>query len=495
MTAAPREPGSRAGSGPAAGTSGGSAGRPSLPGRPVPPLRAALLPGRIARTLRRDVALHRFLDTLARAVRNRGGSLYLAGGFARDLCEGRARRDADLLVAGVPFGELGRLLRGLPAARLGIRRIVAAGKHFPVHRIRTGWSDREIDVAASRGVAEEPPDRPAPRPHREAIRDAARRDFTINSVMIAVETSRGVLRPEVVDPFRGLSDLSRGIVRAVRDPAARFREDPLRILRAIRMKRERPGFRIERGTWRAIRELSPALLPSLSPDRVAPELLRSLAADPEGTVSDLARAGILDRILPEIRASGKGAVAGIRKRYGLLRDFSRGPLPPALLAANLLLDVAVRESKSAGDPFPPRLPLANAALRRLRFPRPGEPARILSGVVSLLRFRSLPHPLARVESILSRRPDPEPVLALYEAFRKARGLPHRDFRPFLRTASRRPPLLAGGDVVRLGIAAGPRVEEILAAVRDATLAGKVRSREEAARMAARLGGVSPRGSR
>ncbi len=478
MTAEAREPGSRSGPGPAASF-----------------LPEPLLPGRIARALRRDDALHRFLGTLAQAVRKRGGRLYLAGGFARDLCDGRARKDADLLVTGVPFGELGGLLRGLPKAMLGIRRIVAAGKHFPVHRVRTAWSDREIDVAASRGTAQGAPEAGRPRPHPEAVRDAGRRDFTINSVLIALELSPGGVRAEVVDPFRGLADLSRGIVRAVRDPAARFREDPLRILRAIRVKRERPGFRIDRRTWKAIRELSPALLPSLSPDRVAPELLRSLAADPEGTVTDLERAGILELLLPEISASGKGAVPGIRKRFALLRDTARDPLPPSLLAANLLLDVAVRESRSAGGTLPPRLPLSNAALRRLRFPGPGESARLLSGVVSLLRFRNLPHPHARAESILTRRADPEPVLALYDAFRKARGVPCEDFRSLLRIASRRPPLLAGGDVVRMGVPPGPRVEEILAAVREATLAGKVRGREEAARMAARLGGVSPRGSR
>jgi tRNA nucleotidyltransferase (CCA-adding enzyme) len=98
--------------------------------------------------------------------------------------------------------------------------------------------------------------------------DLARRDFTINAI------AYHPIRREWRDPFGGAADLERGIVRAVGDPAARFREDYLRILRALRFA-ARLGFAIDAPTWAAAREAAGGLR-QLSAERVHDEWYKGL---------------------------------------------------------------------------------------------------------------------------------------------------------------------------------------------------------------------------
>jgi tRNA nucleotidyltransferase (CCA-adding enzyme) len=98
--------------------------------------------------------------------------------------------------------------------------------------------------------------------------DLARRDFTINAI------AYHPIRREWRDPFAGAADLDRGLVRAVGDPAERFREDYLRILRAVRFA-ARFGFAIDPATWEAARALSPGLT-QLSAERVREEWFKGL---------------------------------------------------------------------------------------------------------------------------------------------------------------------------------------------------------------------------
>src|SRR5512146_2991679 len=163
--------------------------------------------GRVVRALRRRKALWRFLEEFCRAVEKRGGKPYLVGGFVRDLVEGRPGKDIDLMVAGMAFGELGTLLRSLPVNALGIRRILPAGKAFPVYKLRAGWAEEEVDVAPART------ERPTGRGQGDsdpcakdagARQDASRRDFTINSFMVGLRTEKGRVTGAVVDFFGGL---------------------------------------------------------------------------------------------------------------------------------------------------------------------------------------------------------------------------------------------------------------------------------------------------
>jgi poly(A) polymerase len=461
-------------------------------------------PGRVVAALRGRNRPWRFLDAFSRAVEKRGGSPYLVGGIVRDLVEGNPGKDIDLMVAGMKFDELGRLLRSLPARSLGIRKILPAGKAFSVYKVRTDWAEEDIDVALAR------PGRPAGPAGREpglrakddeAREDVARRDFTINGLLFAMRTEGGRMTGKVVDFVGGIGDLRRKLIRAVGTPEDRFREDPLRLLRAIRQKNERKGYAIEKSTWRAILRCAPEILRTIPAERTMGELLRSLLANPEGTVLDLHRSGILKILLPETYDEGNGP-ARIRMRYAALGRSLGRPLPEIPLLANLLVDVAARECDArirSGYPESRRgrratlsredekksfrLPRTDAIARRLHFPQVRAVVRMLEDGNRLARIRLLRHPRARAEAVLGRWESPERLLSLHAAACKAARRKRIDFRPLLRIAARRPPLLSGRDLVRLGIPASPRMKEILEEVREATLAGKVRTVTGAERLA------------
>jgi tRNA nucleotidyltransferase/poly(A) polymerase len=459
--------------------------------------------------LRKRKNLWRFLRAFCRAAEGARGSPYLVGGIVRDLIEGQPGKDIDLMVTGIGFDALGEIVLGLPRRELGIRRVIMAGKRFAVYRVSTSWSAEEIDVALARTEFSTGPG------HRQfkvrtdgvdARGDAARRDFTINTLMFFFRTGKNRLTGEVIDFFGGREDLRRKRIRGVGNPRDRIREDPLRMLRAIRQKNERPGYRIERRTWQAICGEAKTLLGTIPGERVVDELAKSLSANPSGTVSDLHRSGILPLLVPEILMVGDDPMSRLKKRYTLLQASLGRFLPETVLFANLLVDVAQNESRhrvrgeKRNSPHnrrrPPagpmgknafRLPRTDAVARRLHIPRVRQVVRMVEDVIRLFHLRRLRNPNAQIEAIFGRWEDPEHLQALYEAARTAASRTVEDFRPVLRTAARRPPLLSGDDIIALGIPAGPRVESILEEVREATLIGRISDRNGAERLAIRSG--------
>ncbi len=450
---------------------------------------------KVLRALRRRKKLWRFLASFCRAADASGGSVHLVGGFVRDLIEGRPGKDVDLMVTGIRFDDLGEVLASLPAKTLGIRRIVVAGKRFAVYKVATVWSADDIDVALARAERSTGPG------HRQfdvrtdgigAREDASRRDFTINSLLFAFRLRGKRIGGEVVDFFGGLSDLRRKRIRGVGDPRDRLREDPLRILRAIRLKNERPGYTIENGTWRAIRSESPSLVGTIPGERAISEILRSLAANPAGTIDDLRRSGVLRVILPE---AGGRPLSRIKRRYALLADSLGRPLPVTVLLANLLVDAAVSEARASRRPGVSmkvfRLPETEAIARRLHAPRVRHVVQMVEDLSRLSWTGPMPNRNARIEAIFGRWENPRWLLGLYEAARTASLRRVEDFRPLLRRAARKAPLVSGNDILRMGVPAGPKVESILERVREATLSGEVAGRGDAVTLVASLSGAGP----
>lgn len=465
---------------------------------------------RVLRALRKKKDLWRFVSRFCRAAEEAGGSTYLVGGIVRDLIEGRPGKDADLMVTGIGFEGLGKLVRKLPQRALGILRIAEAGKQFAVYKVFVSWSREEIDVALARSERSTGPGHRQFEVHTDGVdarEDASRRDFTINSLMVSFQTAGKRVTGEVIDFFGGLEDLRRKRIRGVGDPRDRIREDPLRMLRAIRQKNERPGYAIERRTWEAIRQEAKDLIGTISDERLVGELGKSLAANPSGTVSDLYRAGILSALIPEIPDWGSGALSRMKKRYVLLEQSLGPPLPETLLFANLLVDVAEKESlrlAAAGTrkdphrsgPKPSRairknavhLPRTSALARRLHFPRIRKVVRIVEDLMRLSHVRRLRNPNAQIEAIFAGWEEPDHLDAFYKAARRAARKKIEDFRPVLATAARNPPMITGDQILAWGVPAGPRVEAILEKVREATLTGAISGRKEAEDLAAFLCG-------
>ena len=194
--------------------------------------------------------------------------------------------------------------------------------------------------------------------------DLARRDLTINAV--AVHPATGEIR----DPFGGRADLAAGLVRAVGDPVVRFREDRLRVLRALRFAAVF-GFRIEPATWAALCEAVPDL-DHLSRERVRDEWLKMLEGRAPSTGVELwRRSGALARVWPEMADLG----ADVPGRL----DAVDQPADPVLLTAAALWHARATEDA------------AETAVRRLRFSN--DAAALVRAVVAGLRV-PLPAPAA-----------------------------------------------------------------------------------------------------
>jgi poly(A) polymerase/tRNA nucleotidyltransferase (CCA-adding enzyme) len=130
--------------------------------------------------------------------------------------------------------------------------------------------------------------------------DLAHRDFTINAMALDPE------RTEVLDPFAGRIDIREKLIRSVGDPQIRFQEDPLRLLRAVRLATEL-GFLIEAETLEALTFLAP-LLHKVAPERIREELIKVLMSPkPSMGFNLMRRTGLLKQFLPEL-------LEGYRKR-------------------------------------------------------------------------------------------------------------------------------------------------------------------------------------
>jgi tRNA nucleotidyltransferase/poly(A) polymerase len=255
----------------------------------------------------------------------------------------------------------------------------------------------------------------------------------------------------------------------VGEAADRFREDPLRIVRAIRLKNERRGFLLHPGTASAIRRLGPHLLAAASPDRLSVELVRSLSADPAGTIDDLRRFRLLKVLLPEAGRSTNRPAERIARRYRFLRRSLGAPLPLHLLLGNLLADL------------PPDSALA--AARRLRLPDLRSVASTLRCLHILTHPEALRFPRAETESALLATEEPRGWIALYRAVRHTGKRPARDLNGFIRKCRATPFIVNGIWLEKNGFPEGPIRREILFRVREETLAGKVTRRIDAMRLA------------
>jgi len=127
--------------------------------------------------------------------------------------------------------------------------------------------------------------------------DLSRRDFTVNAIAATCQSGK---KCEFIDPFGGIEDLNKKILRAVGDPTERFQEDALRLMRAIRFNAQL-GFAIEKNTAAAIQE-NAAGLEFIAKERIAEELNKLLMAEnaAEG-VRQMERLGLLKFVLPELR--------------------------------------------------------------------------------------------------------------------------------------------------------------------------------------------------
>ena len=223
------------------------------------------------------------VKTVLELLEKAGFEAYLAGGPVRDLVMGGLPTDWDIAASSTPV-ETSALFRlnGFPVIETGLK-----------HGTVTVLSDSDaVEITTFRA---EGPYSDGRHPDsvefiKDIVADLSRRDFTVNAM--AYSPAAGLL-----DPFGGIVDIADGVIRCVGDPEERFREDGLRIMRALRFASQL-GFDIEEKTSDAIRS-EKSLLAAVSPERVQAELKKLVAGrNAEQVLLDYP--DVLGIVIPEI---------------------------------------------------------------------------------------------------------------------------------------------------------------------------------------------------
>ncbi len=394
----------------------------------------------------------------------------------RDLLLGRLPKDLDIITAAPPEATAGLFERTVPVgAEFGVVAVVLDGHPYQVATFR-----REGPYLDGR--------HPSFVEFSDVRADVLRRDFTVNALLY------DPLADALIDHVGGRADLERRVIRTVGDPAERFLEDRLRLLRAIRFAAELE-FAIDPPTLEAIGVLVQRIT-DVSAERIRDELMHLLVAPGRAAgVRLLESTGLLKAVLPEV-----AAMAGVPQppefhpegdvlthtylALGHLRQ------PSGVLAmATLLHDVGKPATLTVSDRIRfhnhPAVgaAMAEAICQRLRLSGADTRA-IVMLVADHLRVGDLPAMRPGRAARFLRRADIDDVLELHRVDCLAS---HRDLRVYdwaqqaRREKSAEPPprLLTGDDLVALGYRPGPQFAEILDAAEIAQAEGEFATREEA----------------
>ncbi len=444
-------------------------------------------------------------------LRDHGHQAYFAGGCVRDLLLGREPADYDVATDAIPQ----QVMQIFP-------QTYAVGEQFGVVLVPERVEERGATGEDARRSANEETEQKqitvevatfrsdlgySDGRHPDEVRftkdpreDVERRDFTINGMML--DPLMFDKTPELLDFVGGQADLKAGVIRAIGDPERRFAEDKLRMLRAVRFA-ARFDYQIDPATLAAIQKLAPKV-DQVSCERIREELTKMLTEGRARRAFELMETtGLLPEVLPEI-----AAMKGVEQppQYHPEGDVFVHTL---LLLEKLQPDASGLTSKTlawgallhdVGKPptfriAPDRIrfdghvevgvKMAAEILRRLRFSN-HETDQILALVDNHMRFGDVQRMKQSTLKKFFRLPAFEEHLELhrmdclsgnrqldsYEYSREQmRSMPPEAIRPT--------PLITGRDLIDAGYAPGPRFKEILSAVEDAQLEGRVTNSAEA----------------
>jgi poly(A) polymerase len=421
---------------------------------------------------------------VARRLRAAGFQALLAGGCVRDRLLGVTPKDFDVATSATPEQVTALFERVIPLGqRFGsvqVRPVEGVSVEVTSFRTEGTYSDgrRPDEVAFGNDPAE----------------DARRRDFTVNALFEDPDTG------EILDFVGGRDDLARRMLRAVGDPRARFAEDRLRMLRAVRFA-ARFGWPLESGTRAAVRELA-GTVSSVSAERIRGELSRMLCEGGAARGLDLLHStGLLPVVLPEVAAcEGVLQPADFHPEGDVLvhtrlvvggLDLMVERPSPVLAFAALFHDIGKPATFTVADRIrfdghdKVGAAMAEVACRRLRFSN-DEIAEVTALVARHMVWINLP----KMREAKLRRFAADPLFEGHCALHRLDCMgSHGDLSllEFAVTARERfeaeppraPRILTGDDLRDLGLSPGPSFARILRAVEDAWLERRLASKEEA----------------
>jgi len=405
-----------------------------------------------------------------------------AGGCVRDMLRGVAPHDYDIATNANPAQVQGLFPRTIAiGAHFGVITVLENGAEFQVASFRSDGA--YLDGRHPETVTLSTPEM-----------DAERRDFTVNGLFF------DPVREKLIDYVGGQPDLDARVLRAIGNPHDRFREDRLRMLRAIRFSTVL-GFDIERNTWRAVAE-NARHIHEVSAERIREELVKILLAPQRLRGFDLLNeSGLLQEILPEIEAlKGCEQPPQFHPEGDVFVHTRRMvELLPAKVTLPLVLSVLFHDIGKpptySFDPVEQRIrfsghdkvgaEMTEQIMSRLKFSR-SEIDATVEAVANHMVFKDVQKMrVSRLKRFMARDGfEEEMELHRVDCTSSHSDLSNYDFLKARREEfSHAPlipaPLVTGRDLIGLGLAPGPKFKEVLEAIQTRQLEGTLTEREAA----------------
>ncbi|HEY2615603.1 MAG TPA: CCA tRNA nucleotidyltransferase [Chthoniobacterales bacterium] len=425
------------------------------------------------------------MESAARAIAERlranGHVAYFAGGSVRDLLRAQTPKDIDIATDARP-----------DAVQKIFPRTYAVGAHFGVIVVLENELQFEVATFRSDGAYLDGR-RPAEVHFASAEEDAARRDFTINGMFFDPAAN------EVIDFIGGRADLESHLIRAIGDPAQRFAEDRLRLLRAVRFATVL-DFEIEPSTWDAV-DAHASSINEISAERIREELVRIFLSPQRARGWDLLDAsGLLRAILPEVDAM-KGCEqppqfhpeGDVFKHTRIMLELLPAEASLPLVFSVLFHDIGKPPTSTVDENGRIRFnghdrvgaEMTESIMERLRFSR-SEIEATVEAVRQHMVFKDVPNMrVAKLKRFMARPTfDDELELHRVDCASSHQMMENYDFllekrEEFANEPIIPAPLVRGDDLLALGLKPGPKIGEILETVETRQLEGAFQNREEA----------------
>jgi len=389
-----------------------------------------------------------FMKAAGEVTHGSNQSLYLVGGVVRDLLLGRVNLDLDLVVEGNAI-DLAQQLVHINRAKITA--------HPRFHTAKLQWNKWSVDLATARS---ETYDRPGALPSVKpgSIKnDLFRRDFTINTMAVELIPGR---YGQLIDLYGGREDLERKLIRVLHEKS--FVDDATRIWRALRYE-QRLDFRLEPDTLTLLKRDIP-MLDTISGDRIRHELELILKEElPEKIICRAEELRVLSRIHPSLKGN-----SWLYEKFQQARQSTSPDSPPVgLYLALLTYRLTVEENEQL--------------ISDLRLPK--SLAQTLRDTSSLkARLGSLADPQLAPSSIYHILHGYSQSAIIATSLAVDSDVARQHIKLFLDKLRYVRPALTGDDLVKMGIAPGPRIKEILQRLHEARLDGKVASKQREVEM-------------
>ena len=425
------------------------------------------------------------IEETARAIcarlRDNGYTAYFAGGCVRDMLRGLPPKDIDIATDAHPDTVQKVFPRTYAVgAAFGVIVVVENGTNFEVATFRSdaAYIDGRRPTAVHFASPEE---------------DARRRDFTVNGMFFDPATN------EVIDFVDGRGDIDAKLVRAIGDPRARFSEDRLRMLRAVRFATVL-DYEIEPGTWEALKE-NASTITQISAERIRDELVKIFVSPNRVRGWDLLDdSKLLRAVLPEVEPM-KGCEqpqqfhpeGDVFQHTRLMLQLLPETVSVPLVFSVILHDVAKPRTAQVDTTGRIRFnehdrigaAMTEQIMERLRFSRAE-----IDAAVEMVRqhmvFKDVPRMrVAKLKRFMARPTFGEEMELHRVDCASSHGM--LDNYEFLKRKQEEfanepiipPPLVRGDDLISLGLKPGPKFAEILEAVETRQLEGAFRDRDAA----------------